>query len=183
MYASSTDNFDRVPDQSQRLNSPQAVKSSRWSRWWQTQRQEEEDWFTCAERDQRKEGGEHKEDCRWLASWITSAGQSGNASTGGRGGTPWRLLSLEFWSVALEREWLNDWKRCYSVSFLECVKCLWDCIKNTLIIPPSLDLFWICFVVCEQLGFQSQRHPCNTTCFSHASCRCDHKKPLRRRHL
>lgn len=35
----------------------------------------------------------------WLASWITSAGQSASASTGGSGGTPWPPWWLECWSV------------------------------------------------------------------------------------
>lgn len=74
-----------------------------------------------------KEGGGHDECRRWLASWITSAGQSGSASTGGRGGTRWRLLSLEFWSVGQHREWLNDWLSRGWVS------CIWSVSPNLFV--------------------------------------------------
>lgn len=57
----------------------------------------------------QEKGGGLEEDRRWLASWITSAGQSGNGSTWGRGGTQWLLSLLEFWSVGLKRE--NEWGR------------------------------------------------------------------------
>lgn len=61
----------------------------------------------------QEKGGGLEEDRRWLASWITSAGQSGNGSTWGRGGTQWLLSLLEFWLVGLkrERERKNEWGR------------------------------------------------------------------------
>lgn len=59
----------------------------------------------------QEKGGGLEEDRRWLASWITSAGQSGNGSTWGRGGTQWLLSLLEFWLVGLKRERENEWGR------------------------------------------------------------------------
>lgn len=61
----------------------------------------------------------------WLASWITSAGQSASASTGGSGGMPWPLWRLECWSV-----W-GGWEGRASVAFL------WQAKKPIVVFFPS----------------------------------------------
>ncbi|XP_029926332.1 ribosomal RNA processing protein 1 homolog A-like isoform X1 [Myripristis murdjan] len=76
-------NFDRAIDLlSWKQSSPQSVQRGRRSSCSHRRCQGEEDQFRCEGSEEKDEG------CRWLAFWITSAGRSVNASTGGRGGMP-----------------------------------------------------------------------------------------------
>lgn len=111
MYVSSTGNFDRVTDPSQKQSSLQSVRNSRWSRCWHISRQEE-DWFTCAEKDQRKRR-------RWTQRGLQMAGFLDNfrwpewecIDWGERRNAVASIVAGVLVSGSRERELVHDWQR------------------------------------------------------------------------